>query len=340
MAGQTDDASLVERIPTADGRKWLAWIIGESDQMIPFDERSTWPTLLDELRQERRPVVVLSTPLLAGPGSSDARRLKQAVGDRGAELRFASDPQPGEIKSLLRIPAIRQLMAGVRRTHVVEVVALSETPLLLGSGPQAISYDDRVVIGLPKGASADDLAHELCHIELEVEGFPVVQVRDDVDERDQRRIPIGLLCAVLDVEVDRRVAAVGLDPTASTDAHAREEIRKGTVVDIDQCFFRLRTLVAPDLREAWLDHLRDTAPANLQAAQRISDALPRDLDPVDFAIAVLALAGASPDTVSLTVAPKRVLDGDDQEGLAEWLARVQDRSREVGLEIDANDDRN
>jgi len=71
-------------------------------------------------------------------------------------------------------------------------------------------------LDLSAGATPAIVAHELTHCVLDLEGYPSLSPTTDDDAADARAVQIG--SAILDGEVDRRVAELGLPIVAENDA--------------------------------------------------------------------------------------------------------------------------
>lgn len=144
-----------------------------------------------------------------------------------------------------------------------------------------------VHVGLEPHATAVDVAHEVLHVLLDLDGYPTYVGQPDSG---------SIASMILDSEVDRRVALAGFDATAATDRDFRRRARSRMREWHDHAL--LSTYVAwnstpthlADLRAAWRTRVRQERPAVARLGDAILTATRGGLEMYRAATAAPAMA--------------------------------------------------
>jgi hypothetical protein len=316
------------------GRGLATWLVGNSEADRPFDRRRSWKRLLDIDPGPAGGVLFLFSSTLAGPRHADVARMREALAARRWELRFGTDARPIDIAWVARDPLVRPLMRDIRRRWKVEIHPASESPSgeMSRLHPHGWIDGEFFRIGLTFDPKPHDLGHELMHLLLYEQGYPdAVPFADGTPaRRDQIML---LLCGLLDVEVDRRLAERGFGIVEEAVEHARHAINDElppNLTELDHTFMglaRLRDLPEDDLRRRYIRWAKQAHRESFAIAVELDRLLPRTLSPEDIATAILVVADRFGIDPGFMPAPATVSGRGD---VPTWSERIRAKARAVG----------
>lgn len=316
------------------GRGLATWLVGNSEADRPFDRRRSWKRLLDIDPGPAGGVLFLFSSTLAGPRHADVARMREALAARRWELRFGTDARPIDIAWVARDPLVHPLLRDIRSRWKVEIHPASESPSgeMARLHPHGWIDGDTFRIGLTFDPKPHDLGHELMHLILHEQGYPdAVPFADGAPARhDQIML---LLCGLLDVEVDRRLAERGFGIVDDAVEHARHAVKDElppNLTELDHTFIgfaRLRDIPEGDVRRRYICWAKRTHRESFAIAVELDKLLPRELSPEDVAMAILLVADRFCIDPGFMPAPVTVSGRRD---IPAWSERIRARAREVG----------
>lgn len=160
--------------------------------------------------------LVAESPLALGPKMKDTRDARRSAKTLGVPLLLSSELQYSRVRDLLRDARVQQvLIASIPNDVRVDVF-----PTSVCTDPHRAEYfhsfalPGRWVMHIPDRVDESVLAHELGHAALYYEDYPTLVARYDSPPMSSSRWE----CSMSDVEVDRRVAAYGLDMHSAAEA--------------------------------------------------------------------------------------------------------------------------
>lgn len=213
----------------------------------------------------------------------------------------------------------------------IEVHPASEGPPSERALVQPHAWTTRVWvhIGLTADPDPENIGHELMHVVLAGEGYPNA-LRFVGSENEDTMVP---LCGVLDVEVDRRLAELGM-PFADTveDAEAMMKLDVApphwtTLHAAHILLGRLRRIPS-DMRPAFEAWASRVLPAALPTAIELDRRLPEALSLLDVTIGVILAAAMLDVALGFMPAHSNV---DAPEKVKAWQMAVRAHAATLGV---------
>lgn len=227
----------------------------------PAVRRSGFQELLRDGRGLKRPWWIVATaPEVFGATVAHFREAQRAVAAAGGEIRVLADLEGDRIRAMFDDPRMQTVLSGWPDGVALRVGPVSAAPVGHDHALRhhaVLVYPDAVGVLLLRGADETDVAHELTHIPMAREGYPLFVSGEDAS---------GLANSLLDLEVDRRTAAAGFDPVATTDRHltarATQSLLRLEPVDaLAQYIMRaLYPTRLPELRDQYLERFTQLLP--------------------------------------------------------------------------------
>lgn len=206
------------------------------DMNLPALDRPSFRALLNQIRKHRQGHgISVYSPLFLSPTEEGCFAAMRRLRMNHIEVRFGTDPLEEELEVARNDGRIKRMIREIEADGSrVKLHPASWCPQYYQKDiSSVIMVDKSVNVYLARSAFLDDAAHELTHRLLELEGFPALQrppndqsVRHDADCLDH--IYSSICSAILDIEVDRRIAGDGFSPEEATDRHALADIDRLT----------------------------------------------------------------------------------------------------------------
>jgi hypothetical protein len=316
------------------GRRLAMWLVGDAEADRRFDSRPSWKRLLTADPGPAGGVLFLFSSTFAGPRNSDARRMRDALAANHWDVRFGTDARPADIAWVARDPLVRPLLRDIRRRWKVEIHPASESPSgeMAPLHPHGWIDGDTFRIGLTFDPKPHHLGHELMHLLLYEQGYPdAVPFADGAPVvRDQ---VMTLLCGLLDVEVDRRLAERGFEIVADSidyAEHAMKDELRHDLTELDHAligFGRLRSLPEGGVRRRYARWAKRVHTSSFAVSADLDAFLPGQLSPEDITVAILLVADRFGIDPGFMPAPVSVRSRAE---VGSWSERVCARAAWIG----------
>jgi hypothetical protein len=213
---------------------------------LPASKRPDFGTCLTKARRDGW--LLAADPRIFGQRVEEFLEARRRARAAGVRIVVAAELDGERIQRLLQQPRLARLIQRAvwqRELHIYPVSAAFD-PALWGRH-SSLAGARRAELYLAARPMAEDLAHELLHLELHRQGFPVFAGH-----------PLWT-CTLLDIEVDRRTTEAGLDAAASTDRHLTTKMREtlsGDELLREYVLHRMLTTHQTAMRDRFLEGLR------------------------------------------------------------------------------------